>query len=89
MDKEPEENKESLPRIRGGVSVGQKERFTTAESSPHTRGCFQLQVRRRRCVRVFPAYAGVFLPVCVMRFGQSGLPRIRGGVSITSPGTGS
>ena len=34
--------KKSLPRIRGGVSVGGKDRFTPVESSPHTRGCFSI-----------------------------------------------
>ena len=74
----------SLPRIRGGVSVGVQSGGRADVSSPHTRGCFSVLRSLNYSSCVFPAYAGVFL----MGFGNydidEGLPRIRGGVSLAS-----
>ena len=50
-----------LPRIRGGVSLPDIFRFTVIESSPHTRGCFLQKTVSKLFMKVFPAYAGVFL----------------------------
>ena len=55
-----ENMKNSLPRIRGGVSELQPVRITPETSSPHTRGCFLSPCRERLLAQVFPAYAGVF-----------------------------
>ena len=71
----------SLPRIRGGVSVGGKDRFTPSESSPHTRGCFRQGFLILIRSTVFPAYAGVFLAFPLFSGHAICLPRIRGGVS--------
>ena len=73
-----------LPRIRGGVSRARFCACRQAASSPHTRGCFHQTAGKGRKGIVFPAYAGVFLTRrALMRF-SSGLPRIRGGVSLLS-----
>ena len=71
----------SLPRIRGGVSAIACTFRAHATSSPHTRGCFWRLPRCRRMNSVFPAYAGVFLPVVIEDGRSRSLPRIRGGVS--------
>ena len=71
----------SLPRIRGGVSKLRQDACNLSGSSPHTRGCFSYAPSPRTCTRVFPAYAGVFLPHRAVFPLPSSLPRIRGGVS--------
>ena len=71
-----------LPRIRGGVSLGEVCLYDREESSPHTRGCFLLPVLRIAERVVFPAYAGVFLPRDGILQTWISLPRIRGGVSM-------
>ena len=50
-----------LPRIRGGVSAHRFRLRALVESSPHTRGCFPETHSSVARVKVFPAYAGVFL----------------------------
>ena len=70
-----------LPRIRGGVSSVEKSMTIKIESSPHTRGCFSVKRTCWGITRVFPAYAGVFLPRIIQFKEILGLPRIRGGVS--------
>ena len=75
---------ESLPRIRGGVSLCDFHGNLLFTSSPHTRGCFQVPVNRQELHLVFPAYAGVFLAWTAFTASVWGLPRIRGGVSRTS-----
>ena len=72
---------ESLPRIRGGVSIFSYSDTGKQKSSPHTRGCFLHRQARDPHLRVFPAYAGVFLHTRRGRLEAQGLPRIRGGVS--------
>ena len=52
-----------LPSIRGGVSPPRLIPHLYVKSSPHTRGCFCRLPYRREGQHVFPAYAGVFLPV--------------------------
>ena len=71
----------SLPRTGGGVSAWLKLMKEDPESSPHGRGCFQVQVSNKSASDVFPARAGVFLidPKCRCRAGR--LPRTGGGVS--------
>ena len=75
----------SLPRIRGGVSAMIQAFLHHAESSPHTRGCFQKGGLRNPPGNVFPAYAGVFLTFSLFMVNGWGLPRIRGGVSCLYP----
>ena len=70
-----------LPRIRGGVSIMHPSYNSSRASSPHTRGCFFSAHSIHTPAEVFPAYAGVFLAYCPGYFIDSGLPRIRGGVS--------
>ena len=71
----------SLPRIRGGVSLAARDGRVSPGSSPHTRGCFRQGGGACTGVAVFPAYAGVFLSSTSFSFPALGLPRIRGGVS--------
>ena len=52
-----------LPRIRGGVSMIGDYVNSFLKSSPHTRGCFLSRQSAPLVKEVFPAYAGVFLPV--------------------------
>ena len=70
-----------LPRIRGGVSDAFRQIDGEIESSPHTRGCFSQSILHSPPLRVFPAYAGVFLDSGERNDSNSRLPRIRGGVS--------
>ena len=76
-----EEQIDSLPRIRGGVSALLADGTDIQGSSPHTRGCFQCSIYYATQYMVFPAYAGVFLQSSKSSSGISSLPRIRGGVS--------
>ena len=75
--------RKGLPRIRGGVSFWIKRAEVVKPSSPHTRGCFFTHTNAQERVRVFPAYAGVFPATSPTATTISGLPRIRGGVSMT------
>ena len=70
-----------LPRIRGGVSFKNLLKGIEFPSSPHTRGCFYISSIPARETAVFPAYAGVFLPMSTATGYSPSLPRIRGGVS--------
>ena len=70
-----------LPRIRGGVSYVKTLADRIGKSSPHTRGCFYLRVEAGGGIKVFPAYAGVFLKGRPEPPRAVSLPRIRGGVS--------
>ena len=70
-----------LPRIRGGVSLGSLFPVSRDMSSPHTRGCFWHLTDYDDLLRVFPAYAGVFLRLSAFSIAAACLPRIRGGVS--------
>ena len=72
----------SLPRIRGGVSLLAELCGDLYWSSPHTRGCFAYHAEKFLRRVVFPAYAGVFRHDNQSMRRESGLPRIRGGVSI-------
>ena len=70
-----------LPRVCGGVSKMPSSGPTNKLSSPRMRGCF-LRVRAGQVgVRVFPAYAGVFLRESSFSRIATGLPRLSGGVS--------
>ena len=79
-----------FPRIRGDVPWALAPGQNSSWFSPHTRGCSWWL----RCARplgcVFPAYAGMFLSVRVMRRVSSGFPRIRGDVplGLTHPRVG-
>ena len=73
-----------FPRIRGDVPWALAPGQNSSWFSPHTRGCSWWL----RCARplgcVFPAYAGMFLSVRVMRRVSSGFPRIRGDVPLSA-----
>ena len=75
-----------LPRIRGGVSRAFTRFQSLKRSSPHTRGCFVASFCDMLNTAVFPAYAGVFLPLADTSAPGSSLPRIRGGVSLQDGG---
>ena len=71
-----------LPHVRGGVSQCKPEIISDIVSSPRAWGCFFfLEVDCRLCT-VFPTCVGVFLISDIVRLMKSGLPHVRGGVSI-------
>jgi hypothetical protein len=72
----------SLPRARGGVSKLVYDFAQFMASSPRTRGCFCKRALEYRNQSVFPAHAGVFLPLDTWGHRCRRLPRARGGVSI-------
>ena len=80
----------SFPRIRGDVPLSQKLPKPILTFSPHTRGCSSQADWTGLSVRVFPAYAGMFLSLTGEKFVEMGFPRIRGDVptSSTTPGPG-
>ena len=53
----------SLPRLGGGVSFLRKSTIVYIPSSPPRRGCFHCGSSFRASSQVFPASAGVFLPM--------------------------
>ena len=73
-----------LPRARGGVPPEGYGASAFLESSPRTRGCSRVDLRRGFLVGVFPAHAGVFPHSQCHPFGEDGLPRARGGVPLLS-----
>ena len=72
-----------FPRIRGDVPNRANSFNNGNQFSPHTRGCSFLWDSPKTAKRVFPAYAGMFLPVQICKFPQTSFPRIRGDVPIT------
>ena len=70
----------SFPRIRGDVPLSQKLPKPILTFSPHTRGCSSQADWTGLSVRVFPAYAGMFLSLTGEKFVEMGFPRIRGDV---------
>ena len=73
-----------LPRLGGGVSRLETKKGIAMASSPPRRGCFpEADVDPVR-KRVFPASAGVFPYEAVTFDGRSCLPRLGGGVSMSS-----
>ena len=73
-----------LPRLGGGVSPRLRNRPRSAESSPPRRGCFRLFTVACPSRLVFPASTGVFLIDVATRPYRRGLPRLGGGVSMSS-----
>ena len=69
-----------FPRIRGDVPQRPYGAERQNQFSPHTRGCSYYNPRRRSKPRVFPAYAGMFLPQQRRYDPMVGFPRIRGDV---------
>ncbi len=72
---------DGLPRVRGGVSTLVNQTIDIHESSPRARGCFHNRCLHVNIRIVFPACAGVFLPISIEKTHSTGLPRVRGGVS--------
>ena len=74
-----------LPHVRGGVSAALKAQEMQLESSPRAWGCFSEQGLVRVAEMVFPTCVGVFPPAGRSAPAGSGLPHVRGGVSVTFP----
>ena len=76
-----------FPRIRGDVPLRfpLNQRFSLF--SPHTRGCSEKFSNLKLFVKVFPAYAGMFLVAPAAYSARSGFPRIRGDVPQRTAGT--
>ena len=72
----------SLPHVRGGVSQYRLSTAGCPPSSPRAWGCFQAPRLRLCSYRVFPTCVGVFLKKVAPFRTISGLPHVRGGVSI-------
>ena len=70
----------SFPRICGDVPSTGLRVFSRIPFSPHTRGCSANQPAYRFGSGVFPAYAGMFLPLRCSKPLRFGFPRIRGDV---------
>ncbi len=70
-----------LPRASGGVSITGEFELNNNQSSPPKRGCFPFEGLACPSPQVFPAQAGVFLPVRLETLEILGLPRASGGVS--------
>ncbi len=51
-------------------------------SSPHTWGCFLIQIHHRHRDSVFPTHVGVFPALSLLRLASRCLPHTRGGVSM-------
>ena len=66
------------PRIRGEHYRRCRRRRRVHGSSPHTRGAQGRRVRRARCTRIIPAYAGSTLSSVVASSSPADHPRIRG-----------
>ena len=75
-----------LPRLGGGVSDVRLHTFGGFSSSPPRRGCFSSALGSLAGFQVFPASAGVFLEECLSVPVGYSLPRLGGGVSITTMG---
>jgi len=73
----------SIPRTRGGVSTLHAARRSMIAYSPHSRGCFLYVPLHPSIDRVFPALAGVFLRPFQPLRSYYGIPRTRGGVSVS------
>ena len=71
----------SLPHARGGVSKSPTTVFARIVSSPRSWGCFLVPLDVSINGKVFPTLVGVFLSGVGIRWGLTGLPHARGGVS--------
>ena len=72
---------DSLPHMRGGVSVEQASRGIVGGSSPHAWGCFPVWGDLIFQPGVFPTCVGVFPGSRQVRTRLVRLPHMRGGVS--------
>ena len=70
-----------FPRVCGDVSIAFFARDKPAEFSPRMRGCFYIKAYYHGDGSVFPAYAGMFLPVKSNKLRSPGFPRVCGDVS--------
>ena len=75
------EKEESLPHVRGGVSVSIEGRERPHPSSPRAWGCFVCLLQRWVSGTVFPTCVGVFLQKWRKENDNPSLPHVRGGVS--------
>ena len=72
-----------FPRVRGDVPEGQNEPPVAQKFSPRARGCSRLLLHHRRISTVFPACAGMFLPLRPQPRISKRFPRVRGDVPVT------
>ena len=80
-----DENCNSLPHARGGVSFVYLEEDCDLSSSPRSWGCFPGAFVDVVVGRVFPTLVGVFPGKYSKRHRHAGLPHARGGVSVSCP----
>ena len=71
----------SFLRVRGGVSYMKQHNVPDLAFSPRTRRCFRQVVQAVLHLRVFSAYAEVFLPHRMRQGNPGRFLRVRGGVS--------
>ena len=76
-----------FPRIRGDVPQAWSGPAENSLFSPHTRGCSGFPRCHLRGLRVFPAYAGMFLRLIRRYHCPDCFPRIRGDVPAALLGT--
>ena len=69
-----------FPRMRGDVPHQAWRRKGLYRFSPHARGCSELHTTTKMQVKVFPAYAGMFLYSTHGGMQMTGFPRMRGDV---------
>ena len=72
---------QSLPHVRGGVSIKVGGTSLGKRSSPRAWGCFYGKAVAWMLADVFPTCVGVFLSPHAIRRPRHGLPHVRGGVS--------
>ena len=70
-----------FPRVCGDVSHENGQRPIEESFSPRMRGCFYIKAYYHGDGSVFPAYAGMFLPVKSNKLRSPGFPRVCGDVS--------
>ena len=75
------ENENSLPHVRGGVSSQGCQGLRHPQSSPRAWGCFPVEMPPTRKDYVFPTCVGVFPGRLRQQTRRSRLPHVRGGVS--------
>ena len=73
--------RKGFPRVCGDVSSSTTITNKIREFSPRMRGCFYIKAYYHGDGSVFPAYAGMFLPVKSNKLLSPGFPRVCGDVS--------
>ena len=76
---------DSLPHVRGGVSMWDHDFAFCPWSSPRAWGCFYNWSPWLMARLVFPTCVGVFPTLSAGVYSDAGLPHVRGGVSQLAP----